>query len=200
MDDAEAPCLFRAMKISQRMFPVLVAVAIVVASGLTLWLMGRNLICPCGHVSIWYSPGDPEPSSQSLMDWYTPSHVIHGILFYGALWLMARRMPVNWRLVIALIVECAWEVIENTPWVIERYRSATVSVDYNGDSVINSTVDVLAMVLGFALARRLPVWVSVAVIIGFELFTTWLIRDGLALNILMLFWPLQSVLDWQAGA
>lgn len=170
-----------------------------VATALTLWAVGRSLICPCGTVAIWYSPGDPGPSSQSLLDWYTPSHLIHGILFYTALWWVAREMPLRWRLVIAMAVECGWEIVENTPWVIERYRNATVSVDYNGDSVINSTFDILAMLLGFALARRLPVWASVAIVIGFELLTTWLIRDGLALNILMLFWPLQSVLDWQAA-
>ncbi|MGD9863444.1 MAG: DUF2585 family protein [Pseudodonghicola sp.] len=183
----------------RRVFPSVLVVAILAATALILWAMGRSLICPCGTVAIWYGPGDPGPSSQSLLDWYTPSHLIHGILFYAALWWVAREMPLRWRLVIAMVVECGWEIVENTPWVIERYRNATVSVDYNGDSVINSTFDILAMLLGFALARRLPVWASVAIVVGFELLTTWLIRDGLALNILMLLWPLQSVLDWQAG-
>lgn len=199
MDTGRVPCLLRAMTELRRAFPSILVVAMLVATALTLWAVGRSLICPCGTVAIWYSPGDPGPSSQSLLDWYTPSHLIHGILFYTALWWVAREMPLRWRLVIAMAVECGWEIVENTPWVIERYRNATVSVDYNGDSVINSTFDILAMLLGFALARRLPVWASVAIVIGFELLTTWLIRDGLALNILMLFWPLQSVLDWQAA-
>ncbi|MDK3020288.1 DUF2585 family protein [Pseudodonghicola flavimaris] len=173
--------------------------AIVAATALCLWAMGRNLICPCGHVAIWYAPGDPGPSSQSLFDWYTPSHLLHGLLFYAALWWVARNWSLDRRLVVALLVECAWEIVENTPWIIERYRSATVSVTYNGDAVINSVCDILAMLLGFALARRLPVWASVAVVLGFELLTTWLIRDGLALNILMLLWPLPAVVDWQAA-
>ena len=174
--------------------------ALLAATALILWALGRDLICPCGTVALWHGADDPGPSSQSLLDWYTPSHLMHGLLFYGALWLVARQMPIGWRLVVATVVECAWEILENTPWVIERYRSATVSVTYNGDAVINSTVDILAMLLGFALARRLPVWASVAIIVGFEVLTTWLIRDGLALNILMLLWPLPSVLEWQAGA
>lgn len=199
MDDAGASCLSRAMIRSRRAFPSVLVVAILLATLLILWAMGRSLICPCGTVALWHGPGDPGPSSQSLLDWYTPSHLLHGILFFAALWWGARAMPLRWRLVIAMAVECAWEIVENTPWVIERYRSATVSVDYNGDAVINSAVDILTMLLGFALARRLPVWASVALVVGFEVLTTTLIRDGLALNILMLLWPLQSVLDWQAG-
>ena len=179
--------------------PYLLALGLAVAAGLVMILMGRNLICPCGDVLIWGGNTPTEQSSQHLTDWYTPSHLLHGLLFYAALWLVARRMPVGWRFLIAMAVECAWEVVENTEWVISRYRDYTVSFDYNGDAVINAMVDIAAMALGFWLAHRLPVWASVAVVIGFEALTMTLIRDGLALNVLMLVWPLDSVLQWQQG-
>lgn len=177
--------------------PYWIALFVSLAAGLAMYLMGRNLFCPCGELLIWGGNAPTEQSSQHLTDWYTPSHLLHGILFYAILWLVARRVPVGWRFLIAMTVEAAWEMIENTEWVISRYREYTVSFDYNGDAVINSMVDIAACALGFLLARKLPVWVSVAIVIGFELLTTWLIRDGLALNILMLVWPLDSVLHWQ---
>lgn len=185
---------------SRRALPSFLVVAILLTTLLILWAMGRSPICPCGTVELWHGKGEAGLSSQSLTDWYTPSHLLHGLIFYGALWLVARPVPLRWRLVIAAAVECGWEIVENTEWVIDRYRTATISLDYNGDAVINSGVDILFMLLGFALARRLPVWASVATVLGVDLLTTVLIRDGLALNILMLLWPLQSVLDWQAAA
>lgn len=100
---------------------------------------------------------------------------------------------------LSLIIECAWEILENTDMIINRYRESTISLDYFGDSVINSSADILAMVVGFFLASRLPVWASVAIIIVFEATTTYLIRDGLTLNILMLVWPLEAVKTWQGG-
>ncbi len=172
----------------------------VLATSLVLLVMGRDLICPCGTIKLWYSvPGSPE-SSQHLTDWYTPSHLIHGFLFFAVLWLVARHLKFGWRLAIATVVEAAWEIVENSSIVIERYRAVTISLDYNGDSVINAVTDIAAMGVGFWLARVLPVWASVALVIGFELLTAWLIRDGLVLNVLMLLYPLQSVLEWQSGA
>lgn len=176
------------------------SVALVVLGAAALLLaMGRVPICTCGHVKLWHGQTMSSENSQHLADWYTPSHLIHGILFYAALWLVARRMPVEWRLFLATLVEAAWEVLENTDRVIERYRAVTVSLDYYGDSVINSVFDILAMFAGFWLARKAPVRVSVATVIGFEALTAWLIRDGLALNVLMLLWPLDAVRVWQGG-
>ena len=174
------------------------AVLLLATLAILLW-MGRVPICTCGYVKLWHGETMSSENSQHLMDWYTPSHLLHGLIFYWALWLVARRVSYGWRLVIATVVECAWEILENTDRVIERYREVTISLDYFGDSVINSGADIVAMVVGFWLAARLPVWVSVAIVIGFEVLTAIVIRDGLALNVIMLLYPLDAILEWQAG-
>ncbi|SMX36945.1 DUF2585 family protein [Maliponia aquimaris] len=185
---------------SNALKPALIFVASALVLAVILALMGRDWICPCGRIDFWAGPGTPpEEGSQHLFDLYSPSHLIHGLAFYGILALVASRLSLNLRLALALVAEAAWEVLENTPMVIERYRAVTVSLDYNGDSVINSIFDLVAMVIGFYLARVLPVWVSVAIVIGLEVLTAILIRDGLALNVLMLFWPVDAVLQWQQG-
>jgi hypothetical protein len=178
---------------------LLAVIAIIVVTALSLWLMGRVPICKCGYVKLWEGVVASPGNSQHIFDWYSPSHVIHGFIFYGLLWLVARRWSIGIRLVIATIVKAAWEIFENTPFIINRYREATISLDYYGDSVLNSSVDILAMVLGFWLASRLPVWVTVALAIGLELFVGWMIRDNLALNIIMLLWPLDAIRQWQMG-
>lgn len=179
--------------------PHLLTVAIVALAAFWLWQVGRVPICECGYVKLWHGQTMSSENSQHLTDWYTPSHVMHGLLFYGLLHLTARRLSFAWRLTITTIIETAWEIVENSEAVIERYRSVTISLDYYGDSVINSVADIMAMIAGFFLARVLPVWASAALILFFEALTTWLIRDGLALNILMLLWPLDAVKAWQAG-
>lgn len=180
--------------------PALVVLGLLIGTALTLFLMGRTPICPCGEIRLWHGVVSSSEGSQHLTDWYTPSHVIHGFLFYGLFRLVARRVPLGWRLVAAVVIEVAWEIFENTDMVIDRYRTVTISLDYYGDSILNSIADILAMIVGFFLAATLPVWATVAIAIGFEVWTTAMIRDGLALNVLMIVWPLESVLAWQQGS
>lgn len=178
----------------------LAAVALLAAATLLiLWGMGRVPVCECGTVKLWYGANNTSETSQHITDWYTLSHVIHGFLFYAGAWLVLRNWSYGARLAVAVLIEGAWEVLENTPWIIERYRESTISLDYYGDSIINSAGDLAAMVLGFWLAARLPVWVTVALAIGFELLAAFVIRDNLSLNILMLLWPLDGVKAWQMG-
>jgi Protein of unknown function (DUF2585) len=182
-----------------RLTPILITLGIILLTAAYLLWIGREPICKCGFVKLWHGEVISAENSQHISDWYTPSHIIHGFLFFGALWLVAPRLSFGWRLAIATLLECAWEIVENSDAVIERYRTVTISLDYFGDSVLNTVCDVLAMVLGFWLAAKLPVWATVALIILFEGVTMWIIRDGLALNVLMLLWPLDSVAQWQAG-
>jgi hypothetical protein len=181
---------------------LLVAIAIVATlavGAVALYAMGHPLICKCGYVKLWHGVTVSSENSQHITDWYTPSHLIHGLLFYFALWLVARRWPVGTRALIATVVEVGWEVVENTPWIIDRYRAATISLDYFGDSVINSTSDAVAMLVGFALAWRLPVWASILIAVILELVCGYLIRDNLLLNVIMLVAPQDWIRTWQAG-
>lgn len=173
-------------------------VAMLVLTAATLLAMGRPPICACGYVAIWHGRIDAG-NSQHLLDWYSFSHVIHGFLLYGAGQLALRRLPLRVRLLIAVAIEAGWELIENSPMVIDRYRAATMALGYTGDSVLNSLSDISCMMLGFLLARRLPVAATIMLAVGFELLTLWVIRDNLALNILMLLWPIEAIRQWQAG-
>ena len=189
-----------AARLSQNALAVLVAgLAIVAAGAAFIYAMGHPAICTCGYVKLWHGVTYSPENSQHLTDWYTPSHVIHGIVFFGLLWLIGRRWPMGIRVLIALAIETGWEVFENTPLIINRYREVTISLDYFGDSVINSTFDILAMLVGFAIAWRLPVWVSVAAVIALEAFVGYFIRDNLTLNAIMLIYPFDAILEWQAG-
>jgi Protein of unknown function (DUF2585) len=181
----------------------LACAAIMVAVAAVLFVMGRIPICACGSVKLWHGVVNSAENSQHLFDWYTPSHIIHGFLFFG-LFALIRRLT-GWAisfvaaLLLSLLIEGAWEIAENTPAVIERYRTATVSLGYNGDSIINSMADMASMIAGYFLASRLPVAVAVALVVGAELFVGWLIRDNFILNVIMLVWPQDWIKAWQSG-
>lgn len=176
----------------------LIVLAILAAAAAALWLAGRSPICTCGRVELWHGALD-SGNSQHLADWYTPSHVIHGFLFYAAGWWLLRTWPPGRRFVLAVAIEAAWEVLENSPLIIDRYREANAAMGYLGDSIVNSVADIAWMALGFAFARRAPVLVTVAIGIAFELIALWAIRDNLALNVVMLIAPSDAIRMWQNG-
>jgi hypothetical protein len=184
---------------SRRLVPgILIFCIVLLAASWLLWI-GREPWCKCGTIKLWHGEVVSSENSQHVSDWYTPSHILHGFLFYALLWLVARRLSFGWRLVIATAVEALWEIVENSDAIIERYRAVTISLDYYGDSVLNTVADIGAMMLGFWLASRLPVWATTALFVFAEAVTIWLIRDGLLLNILMLTVPIDAVATWQAG-
>lgn len=176
----------------------LIAAGVALAAILVLLAMGRPPICTCGTIELWHGAIDAG-NSQHIADWYTPSHIIHGFLFYALGWAVLRKRPVGERLILAVAIESAWELLENTPLIINRYREATMALGYSGDSVLNSAADIGWMALGFLIAARLPMLATVAIAIGFELLTLAVIRDNLTLNILMLLWPIDAIRIWQGG-
>jgi hypothetical protein len=193
----QAPLLCYAWAMTLRSRAAIAALLIFAAAVAVLFAMGRPPICTCGKIALWGPVGPMQ--SQMLADWYSPSHVVHGLLFYAILWLVARRAPVEWRFLFALVVDSAWEIVENTTKVIDRYRTATAALGYTGDSVINSMSDIAMMALGFLAARKLPLWAAIAFLLALEIVPLIVIRDNLALNIWMLMAPNDALRAWQSG-
>lgn len=178
---------------------LLATLALVVAQAVTLAAMGQPLICACGTVKLWHGAVSSPETSQHITDWYTFSHVLHGFIFYAALWAIAPKSPIGLRLLIAVGVEIGWELLENSPMIVERYRQSALAQGYTGDSVLNSVMDTVAAAAGFALAHRFSARVIVAATIAVELAMLWLVRDNLTLNILQLVYPSDAVSKWQTG-
>jgi hypothetical protein len=175
------------------------AIVLLAATAMLLYLMGRPPICSCGAIDLWVGEPNSSRTSQMLSDWYSPSHIVHGFLFFAGLWLVGRRWPLERRFLIALAIEAAWEIVENTPLIINRYREETAALGYTGDSVLNSMSDIAMMIGGFLVARRLPVWASVAIVLVLELVPLFVIRDNLTLNVWMLLAPNEALKAWQSG-
>ncbi|MEQ1687738.1 MAG: DUF2585 domain-containing protein [Sphingopyxis sp.] len=178
----------------------LVTALILAAAAMILLTMGRVPVCTCGTIKLWHGVVNSAENSQHIADWYSFSHITHGFLFFAALKWLWPRVAVGWRLVIATAIEALWEILENTPLIIDRYREATMAFGYSGDSVLNSMSDCAMMIAGFLFASRVRARIWVAIAIGFELFTLWRIRDNLTLNVLMLVYPVEAIRDWQGGA
>lgn len=180
------------------------AIGMIALTAAILLAMGRTPICKCGSVELWHGVVRDSGNSQHLTDWYTPSHIIHGFLFYGGAWLIGRlrgkALPLGLALLLAIGVEAAWEIAENTNMVIERYRATNIALDYYGDSVINSVSDIFAMIVGFFLARTFPVWLTILVAVLMEAVTGYWIHDNLALNIIMLIHPIEAINQWQSAS
>jgi len=176
-------------------------IGILVVQALALYVMGHVWICECGYIKLWHGVTFSAENSQHLSDWYTFSHIIHGFAFYGLAWLVGKKRgwTIGMMFVLALAAESAWEIFENTDFIINRYREATVSLDYYGDSILNSVTDTLFMVFGFLLAVKLPVWAVIALVLAMEAWVGWAIRDNLILNIVMLIYPFPAILHWQSG-
>lgn len=177
----------------------LAAIAVIAVAAAVLLAMGRPAICTCGTVAVWEPSASSARTSQMLSDWYSTSHIVHGFLFYALLWLVARRWSVERRFLAALAIEAAWEIAENTPMVIDRYREATVALGYTGDSVINSMSDIAMMAFGFLAARKLSLWAAIAAVLMLELVPLLVIRDNLVLNVWMLLAPSDAIRSWQAA-
>ncbi len=178
----------------------LVAVCGIIAiQAIPLYLFGQPPICTCGYVKVWEGVVFSSGNSQHLFDWYTFTHIIHGFLFYGLLWLIFPRMSVWQRLVIATGIEVAWEITENTPMVIQHYREQALAQGYSGDSIINSVMDTLSMVAGFLFAWRAPLCASVSIEVFLELWVGYSIRDNLTLNVINLIYQFDFIKNWQSG-
>jgi hypothetical protein len=179
---------------------LLIGLGIIAITAGLLYASGRSLICPCGTVKLFDIVPKPGEDSQHLLDWYTFSHILHGLIFYFAIWLVGRgRVPFALGIVIAIVLESGWELFENSQYIINRYQSQNIYENYNGDSVINAAFDIVTMAVGFMLAAWLPALASVALLIGVEVWMAWMIRDNLTLNIISLTYPIQSISQWQEG-
>lgn len=184
----------------KKLIPFLPIAGIIAFVAVVEYLNGRLVVCKCGYVKLWEGVVNSPENSQHIADWYSLSHIIHGFIFFGLFWLIARNWSLAHRLVAATMIEGTWELFENSAFIINRYREGTASLDYFGDSIVNSTSDIVFMMIGFFIASKLPWKITVTAAIAMELLALYVIRDNLTLNVLMLLHPIEGIKNWQAGA
>lgn len=182
---------------TKKLIPWLVALLALLATALALRGQGRLWRCACGYVLLWFGDAWGPGNSQHVFDPYSFTHLLHGFIFCGLLWWLLPRVPLVWRWCLAVVVEACWEILENSEFVIRRYRETTAALGYEGDTVVNSLGDVVMCGLGFALAARLGWRRSLVLFAATEILLLWWIRDGLLLNILMLIYPFDAIRAWQ---
>lgn len=182
---------------TRRPWPWLVVLAVVALAALLLRAEGRLWMCACGRLLVWHGDAWSADTSQHFFDPYSLTHALHGVVFCGLLAWGLPRLDWRWRLSLAVLAEAVWELIENTDFVINRYREATAALGYTGDTVVNSVGDIAACGLGFLIARRLGWLRSILFFIAIEAALLVWIRDSLLLNILMLIYPLDGIREWQ---
>jgi hypothetical protein len=184
----------------RNLWPWLSTVAVFGAAAVLLRVEGRLWICSCGKLLIWVGQVCSSNNSQHFLDPYSFTHVLHGVLFFWLIAWLLPRLESSWQLTLAIMVEAAWEVLENTNFIIERYRTATAALGYNGDTVVNSLGDIFCCILGFIIARRLGFRRSLIAFAALEFVLILWIRDSLLLEILMLVLPINAVRAWQMCA
>jgi len=187
-----------------RRWALVIVFSLLLIQASLLAYMGQPWLAESGVIKLWHGVVLSSENSQHLSDWYTPSHIIHGFAFYFVFAYLFRKrfgwIKTLWgALIFSMVLEIGWEILENTDWVINRYRETTISLDYFGDSILNSVSDTVAMIVGFIFAARAPVWLTVFLTALMEVIVGYSIRDNLTLNIIMLLHPFESILLWQSG-
>jgi len=177
--------------------PVTASGIVMVTAAIVLAFQGRVWWCQAGDMSPWAWNIWTAHNSQHLIDPYSFTHVLHGMIEFWLLGLIFRKMPLAWRLFLAVLIEGGWEVLENTNFIINRYREETISLDYFGDSIINSLSDIVCCAAGFVIAYKLRFWRSLALFIATELILIATIHDSLIINIIMLIHPVEAIKHWQ---
>jgi len=178
---------------------IIILISLIFLQVIVLLFLGQPWICECKYIKFWEGDISSSGSSQHIADWYTFSHIIHGLVFYGILWFLFPKMPVKYRFLFALGIEVSWELFENTPFIINAYRQQALAQGYIGDSILNSVFDTLFTLLGFGFAMLMPVWTSFVFVIAIEVFVAYSIHDNLTLNIINFIYQFEFIRLWQTG-
>lgn len=187
-------------QVNKALLPCAALMVIILATATLLKANGRVWWCSCGSFSPWKGAIWSEHCSQHLFDPYSFSHVLHGFIFFWLLMLIVPRLNVYWKMVCAVVIEAGWELLENSSFIIQRYREGTIDQGYSGDSILNSVSDIACCMLGFLIALKLGFRRTLLLLVLVELVMLFWVRDNLSLNIIMLIHPIEAIKQWQMGA